>query len=177
MLKKRDRRRAPAGAAHGDEIELEHAPVDVVVDGRDQALDLGRGHEVGDQVSGELDLGRLDLTQSLEGALVGQPLDLLDQARIGGRERVVQVEHAGERARRIDHRHVAQAMPAHHPDRLVEWLVDGDRGDRPGHQRADRLVGDSPSGDPPGHVLLGQNPGEALLAVQDDRRGGRRLHH
>ena len=108
---------------------------------------------------------------------MGQPLDLLDEPRVGGRERVVQVEHAGERARRVDHRHVAKAVAAHHADRLVQRLIDRDRGHRPGHQQGDRLVGDRAPGYPAGHVLLGEDAGQALLAVDHNGGQGRRLGH
>ncbi len=172
-----DRRCAPAGRPHGIEIEREHAPVDVVVDRRDQALDLGRGHAVGEEIGGELDLGRLDLAQPLERGLVGQTLDVLDQARVGDGERLVQVEHAGERAPGIDHRHVAKMQAAHHADRLVERLLGPDRGDRAGHQGGDRLIADRAPGDPAGHVLLGQDAGNPLPIVQDDRGRGAGLAH
>ena len=91
-----DRRRAPALGAHGVELERQHPAMDVVVEAGDQALNFGRRHPVGDQVGRQRDLGGLDLAEAFERGLVGQPVDLLDQPGAGDRQRVVEIEHAGE---------------------------------------------------------------------------------
>ena len=101
---------------------------------------------------------------------MGQPLDLLDQPGVGGGERGVEIEHAGERAGAVDHRHVAQPAPPHEADRLVERLVERDGRDRPAHQQRDRLLEHRPAGDPARDVLLGDDADEALRRVQHDRR-------
>ena len=152
----------------------------VVVDARDQLLDLGRRHAVGEQRRGELDLGRLDLAQAGLRGLVGQPLDLLDQPGVGGGERLVEMQHAGEPAAVGDHRHVAQPAPPHEADRLVERLVERDRRDRPAHHERDRLLEHGPAGDLARDVLLGEDADEALGAVHHDRRrrvGGAHPRH
>ena len=151
--------------------------MDVVVDVRDQALDLRRRHPVGKQVGGEPHLRRLHLAQPLERGLVGQPIDVLDQARLGAGQRVVQVEHAAEAAGAVDDRHVAQPEPAHEADRLVQRLIGDDRGDRVGHQVRDRTRPDLPPGDAPGDILLREDAGDPTVAGQDHgRRGPRRGH-
>ena len=103
------RRRAPALGRHAAR-RAQHAAVDVVVDVRDQAWISGAGTRSASRSLGELHLRRLDLAQAREAVLVGQPVDVLDQARRGGRQRVVQMEHADERAAAVDHRHVAQPV-------------------------------------------------------------------
>jgi hypothetical protein len=172
-----DRRRPPALALHGIEVELHDATVDVVVDVRDQALDLRRRHAVGEQVGGEPHLRRLGLAQPIQRGLVGQLVDVLDQAGVSGGERIVQVHHAGQTAARLDHRHVAQAEAAHEPDRLVQRLVGRDGGDRARHELRDRLRSDRLSRDPAGDVLLGEDAGDPAVRARDHRRRGARLGH
>ena len=167
-----NRRRAQPLGLHPGKRAPDDAGVDVPVDIAQERLHLGHRHVVVEQRLGDLDLGLLDLGEALDALLVGEVVDQLERLLGEHGERRVQGSMPQIRPASSTTGIVAQAPAPHEGDGVVERIRLRHGHDRRRHHRRDACVRFHAAGDAPRHVLLGDDPGWAARAVENDGAGG-----
>ncbi|GBD42094.1 hypothetical protein HRbin39_01481 [bacterium HR39] len=170
-----NRRPSPTLLRHLREAQPQHPAVEVDVDVRDQRLDLRSRDPLAEQALGHVHLGLLDQLQPLEGLLVGEAVDVLDDRPGRHGEGLVEIEHADEPAGPVHHRHVPQPFLPHEADGAVEQVVGADGQHRAGGEALHRPVADAAGGDAAHDVLFGEDAEDVPRRIRHHRRRGLRL--
>ena len=162
-----NRRRPPALGRQLGLEQTQHAAVESLLMSAISAWISGAGTPSASSRSASPTCAALTSPRPVHAVLVGQPVDVVDHRSGRDRQRLVQLEHADDGARPVDHRHVTQSVPAHEADGAVELVVGADGEHGRGHDRGDRLVAASEAAD---HVLLGDDAAERGLSRRSQRR-------